>query len=113
MNMVVGRSYRFEAAHRLPWHPGKCAALHGHSYRLEVCVSGSIDAQGMVMDFADLDEVVENLVVRQLDHRNLNELLANPTAELLAGWIAQQLEGLAWSTIRLWETDRGWVEVVR
>jgi 6-pyruvoyltetrahydropterin/6-carboxytetrahydropterin synthase len=38
MNTSVTRTFHFEAAHRLPWHPGKCGNWHGHSYRLEVSV---------------------------------------------------------------------------
>jgi len=36
MRTLVTRSFTFEAAHQLPWHPGKCRDLHGHGYRLEV-----------------------------------------------------------------------------
>ena len=38
----IRKRFRFEAAHTLPFHPGKCARMHGHSYRLEVAVSGPI-----------------------------------------------------------------------
>ena len=40
--MRVRRRFRFEAAHELPRHPGKCRKLHGHSYELFVVVEGPI-----------------------------------------------------------------------
>ena len=48
----VTRCFTFEAAHQLPWHPGKCRNLHGHGYRLEVTVEGPVNDDGMVLDFA-------------------------------------------------------------
>ncbi len=82
--MQIRKSFRFEAAHVLPHHPGKCARLHGHSYRFEVAVAGPLQssgpAQGMVVDFVD-----------RLDHSSLNDLLPNPTAEHIALWIWDEL----------------------
>ena len=40
--LQIRKHFRFEAAHALPFHPGKCARMHGHSYRLEVAVRGPI-----------------------------------------------------------------------
>ena len=51
-------TFTFEAAHRLAWHPGKCRNLHGHSYRLDVSVEGPLDANGVVLDFDTLQDVV-------------------------------------------------------
>jgi 6-pyruvoyltetrahydropterin/6-carboxytetrahydropterin synthase len=113
--MSVVRRYRFEAAHRLPWHPGKCRGVHGHSYILEVTVTGSLDERGVVMDFAEVDTVVNGEVLRVLDHTNLNDVLENPTAELIISWIGKALDaaGLAWSSMRLWETEDGSVRLDR
>ncbi|HHN74879.1 MAG TPA: 6-carboxytetrahydropterin synthase QueD [Acidobacteria bacterium] len=92
--MIVRRSYLFEASHQLPRHPGKCRRLHGHSYRLVVEVEGEIDpVQGMVIDFFDLDAIVERRVLERLDHHHLNDLIENPTAEWIAVWIYRQLKG--------------------
>jgi 6-pyruvoyltetrahydropterin/6-carboxytetrahydropterin synthase len=92
--VIVRRAFEFEAAHRLPEHPGKCRRLHGHSYRLVVAVEGRIDAAtGMVIDFADLKRVVESRVIDRLDHACANDLMDNPTAEVLAGWIWNELRG--------------------
>jgi len=54
MRISIVRRYRFEAAHTLPWHPGKCSRTHGHSYVLEVQVAGELDNRGVVMDFAEV-----------------------------------------------------------
>ncbi len=94
----------------LPHHPGKCSRLHGHSYRLDVAVAGGLradgPAQGMVEDFDEIARIVRAHVIAPLDHASLNDLLANPTAELTVRWIwqqlAPQLPGLC--ELVLWET---------
>ena len=115
MNMMVVRRYRFEAAHRLSWHPGKCSRLHGHSYVLEVRVEGDLDERGVIMDFAEVDAVVDQHVLAVLDHSDLNTVVENPTAELITVWISEQLDaaGLRWSSLQLWETADGSVVLER
>jgi 6-pyruvoyltetrahydropterin/6-carboxytetrahydropterin synthase len=91
--VILRREYRFEASHVLPRHPGKCRQLHGHSYRFIVTLRGPIEpVQGMVIDFGDLDAMVNEHVIERVDHRHWNELLENPTAEWISVWIWQQLE---------------------
>lgn len=99
----------------LSWHPGKCRRLHGHSYVLEVRVGGELDERGVVMDFAEVDAVVHERIVSSLDHSYLNDLIDNPTAELVVNWIGTRLEedGLRWTSLRLWETEDGSVELER
>jgi 6-pyruvoyltetrahydropterin/6-carboxytetrahydropterin synthase len=102
------RRFRFEAAHRLPHHPGKCRELHGHSYLLEVTVERPVDATtGLAMDFADLKAIVRREVVDVLDHRYVNDIIENPTAEVMAIWIWERLSeplgGLR--EVRLHETE--------
>lgn len=105
--MIVRRTFEFEAAHRLPHHPGKCRELHGHSYRLVVSVSRPVDpGTGLAVDFADVKAAVRSEAVDRLDHRFVNELIDNPTAENMAVWIwervAAALPGLV--EIELYET---------
>jgi 6-pyruvoyltetrahydropterin/6-carboxytetrahydropterin synthase len=93
--MDVFRVFQVEAAHWLPHVPEghKCARLHGHSFRIEVHVSGELGADsGWVMDFADLKAAFQPLF-EQLDHRCLNEVdgLDNPTSEHLARWVWARL----------------------
>ena len=94
--MDIFKIFSIEAAHRLPNVPAghKCARLHGHSFRIEVHVSGTPAADtGWVMDFADLKAAFAP-VFEQLDHNYLNEVagLENPTSERLAIWIWDALK---------------------
>jgi 6-pyruvoyltetrahydropterin/6-carboxytetrahydropterin synthase len=108
--MQIRKHFRFEAAHVLPYHPGKCARMHGHSYRLEVAVRGPLQndgpARGMIEDFDVIKQVVRREVVDLLDHQTLNELIENPTAEHIVSWIWERLRpslpGL--DELVLWET---------
>jgi len=115
MRTSVTRSFTFEAAHQLPWHPGKCRELHGHGYRLEVTVEGPLNEQGVVLDFDDVEAVVEREVIARYDHTYLNDLLDNPTAELIAqdAWKRLEAADLGVTSIRLWETTDCMVEVRR
>jgi 6-pyruvoyltetrahydropterin/6-carboxytetrahydropterin synthase len=131
--MRVAKQYQFEAGHHLPGYDGPCASPHGHSYRLEVEMTGqpkfepgASDDQ-MVMDFAELDERVKPLV-EALDHTDLNvsahEILgiARTTAEALALGIGEYLaerignrDGVEitspyLSRVRVWETEKAWAE---
>jgi len=108
--VLIRKQFKFEAAHVLPHHAGKCSRLHGHSYRLDVAFEGPLQtegpAQGMVVDFDLISRVVKTGVIEELDHRSLNEVIPNPTSENLALWIwrriAPELPGLA--ELTLWET---------
>jgi 6-pyruvoyltetrahydropterin/6-carboxytetrahydropterin synthase len=94
--LEIFKAFTLESAHRLPNVPAghKCARVHGHSFRVEIHVSGPVDDHlGWVMDFADVKAAFDPLY-RQLDHHYLNDVpgLENPTSENLAKWIWQQLE---------------------
>ena len=87
----IFRDFTFEAAHRLPNVPEghKCSRLHGHSYRVSIGVEGPLDSQlGWVQDFGEIKAAWKPLDAR-LDHYYLNDIagLENPTSELLAQWI--------------------------
>ena len=94
--MEIFKEFTFEAAHRLPNLPQehKCSRLHGHSFRVELHVSGPIDeTHGWIVDFGDLKKAFRPYYER-LDHHYLNEVegLANPTSENIAIWIWDRLK---------------------
>ncbi len=94
--MEIFKEFIFEAAHRLPHVPAghKCGRLHGHSFRVEIHVSGEVgESRGWVMDFAEIKSVFEPLY-QQLDHNYLNDSpgLQNPSSEVIAHWILTHLK---------------------
>jgi 6-pyruvoyltetrahydropterin/6-carboxytetrahydropterin synthase len=93
--VALWKEFRFEAAHRLPHMPPehKCARLHGHSFHLEVHLSGRVDPRtGMLVDYADIKTAFAPLEA-QLDHHYLNDIpgLENPTSENIVRWIWDRL----------------------
>ena len=112
MKLSATKIFRFEAAHNLPYHQGKCANVHGHNYKLEVTFGmnerGLVDigsSDGMIIDFTDLKELVNNSVIIKLDHANLNDHFENPTAELMVIKIAEWIRHPQLIKLKLWETD--------
>ena len=124
--MIVGKEFTFDAAHFLPDYQGKCANLHGHTYRLRVEIKGDLDIEtGMVVDFGDLKQIVKDAVVDKLDHTLLNDCLmfefSKPTAEVMStkifselwkAWSDSKLPGVVYR-VRLWETPTSWCIVER
>lgn len=89
--MEIFKEFSFEAAHRLPNVPPghKCERLHGHSFRVILYVSGTVDESvGWILDFADIKAAFAP-ILKRLDHYYLNEVegLENPTSENIARWI--------------------------
>lgn len=129
---AVTRRVHFNAAHRLhnpdrsaDWNRatfGTCnnPNYHGHNYELDVTVEGEIDPEtGYVFDLGRLNDLVEERLLRNLDHRNLNLDVPwfsalNPTAENIAlvCWreLAPALPSGLTLRLRLWETPRNYVE---
>ena len=70
----ITKKFNFETGHALYGYDGKCKNVHGHSYKLEVTVSGKpiTDASnvkfGMVIDFGDLKKIVKEEIVDLFDH---------------------------------------------
>lgn len=95
MSVTIAKEFRFEAAHSLRHHQGKCKRLHGHSYRVRVVVGGELhlvdgrQESGMVMDFGRITDAWKD-IEPLLDHQVLNETLdIYPTAELLAVYLLE------------------------
>ncbi|MDA8399354.1 MAG: 6-carboxytetrahydropterin synthase QueD [Actinomycetota bacterium] len=118
MRTRITRLFTFEAAHRLEWHAGRCKRLHGHHYQLEVTLAGTLDDNGVIMDFDEMDALVTEELISRWDHEYLNDILSNPTAERLASeaWLALEplfeVRGVKMESLRLWETPRSMVELL-
>lgn len=115
----VTRGVHFSAAHRLhrsDWSDernrevfGDCSNpnWHGHNYELLVTVEGEVDPEtGYVLDLKRLKEILNERVVADLDHRNLNldvSWLQNlvPTTENLVVAIWRRLEPVLPDGLRL------------
>lgn len=146
--MRITRRLEFDAGHRIPDHASQCRHLHGHRYALEVTLSGHIinaagkAVNGMVMDFADVKKVANELIVERWDHAFLvyrgdievATFLASmpghktvvldvvPTAENLAAEAFRVLDSgyqdvygnqLRLERVRLYETPNCWADAVR
>jgi len=106
----------FSAAHFLRNYPGACERLHGHNWKVEVCVRAKeLNDIGIAMDFKELKGLLKE-VLDHLDHQDLNQHPAfsqqNPSSENIARYIFQQLASrLASSPVKLYkvtvcETER-------
>lgn len=68
MTHTVTVRHTFETGHRLPHLTGKCQSLHGHSWQVEVTVTGPLTPDGTVVEFADLKRHLRGWVDTHLDH---------------------------------------------
>ena len=96
MQVTLVKTFRFEAAHWLPTFPDghKCRRMHGHSFVVDVEVSGPVDPEkGYLIDYGEIAAAWAPLMC-DLDHHLLNEIdgLDNPTSEVLAVWIWDRLK---------------------
>lgn len=114
--MRIMQAFTFEAAHHLPMVPAghRCRRVHGHSYRVELTLSGPVQEEtGFVVDFFDVESAFTPCF-QQLDHQHLNLVdgLENPTAENIAVWIWQRMkpELHHLSSVRVYETPNCWAE---
>ena len=106
---------QFSAAHRLENFRGKCEALHGHNWKVEVFLTGDrLDRTGLLMDFGVVKARTRELL-EEFDHKFLNELPAfseqNPSSENLARYLFHHLaaalngDGVQVSRVSVWESD--------
>ncbi len=119
----IRKEFDWEAGHWLPQHDGKCNREHGHSYRLVVDVTGTIQPQfdrstfnnpewGMIIDFGKMKDVVKKVVVDKYDHRLMQDFFENPTAEIMLHKFVEDIDAsfsrqhfsVTVSYAELWET---------
>jgi len=111
---TVFKDYTFSAGHAIRGHTRGCQNLHGHNYRVRIHVAAPVlDRLGMVIDFADLKAIADDVLGR-FDHHVLNDLPPfderNTTAELVAEHVflevARRLpEGRSVRRVEVWETE--------
>jgi 6-pyruvoyltetrahydropterin/6-carboxytetrahydropterin synthase len=120
----VCRRFEFHAAHHLPNYDGPCGNVHGHSYILEVEVmrgnpplgiADPVNEKGMVIDFSVLKKIVDENIGCLMDHKDLNMIWENPTAENMVESIATILrprlpEFTVLTRVRLYETSNSFAE---
>lgn len=125
MIATIAKRFTFDAAHYLdrlpPTH--KCHRMHGHTYEVEFVIRGTIDAQGFVVDYADI-EAAWQPIFDAIDHRVLNEVpgLEVPTTENLCAWMFHRIADdrrpematlkLALAKIRIRESTATWCEIL-
>jgi len=106
----------FAAAHQLKMVAKKCENLHGHNWKIEVCVAGEkLNKAGVLIDFGELKQHI-SVTMAKLDHTFLNELdcfsdEVPPSSENIAKYIADELDarinhpGIRVSTVTAWESE--------
>lgn len=105
----------FAAAHQLQVAQ-KCENLHGHNWKVEVCVEGDqLDDSGVLIDFGIIKRHVKD-IMKELDHKFLNELEEfgdsfPPSSENIACYVALKLQqGIKDASVKVcsvtaWESD--------
>jgi 6-pyruvoyltetrahydropterin/6-carboxytetrahydropterin synthase len=111
----ITRERSFSASHQLRNYRGRCERLHGHNWRVRVCLAApDLDDSGMLIDFHELDELMQK-AIEPFDHRHLNDVdffvKTNPSAENIAKCIGDSVcEALRDRPIQVkhcdvWEND--------
>lgn len=144
--MEVTKRIEFDYGHRVPSHKSKCRNLHGHRAVVEITLEGAVNSikgnsdDGMVLDFSDIKNLANELIVDKWDHAFLVfkgdvsvveflnslepkhktvELDCIPTAENLAQVIFRELStayqirfggGLILTRVRFYETPNSWAD---
>jgi len=106
----------FAAAHQLKMVAKKCENLHGHNWKIEICVAGeTLNNAGVLMDFGEIKQHVSEIMTK-LDHKFLNELdyfddSNPPSSENIAKYIAESLQAtiddpeVKVASVTAWESE--------
>ena len=105
----------FAAAHNLINYQGECENLHGHNWKVELAViARELDKAGLGIDFKILKREA-GLVIKELDHKFLNENPAfetvSPSSENISRFLYERLserlnnENISVESVTVWESD--------
>lgn len=128
MSFTISTSANFEAAHRLSNYSGKCNALHGHNWKVEITANvKKLDSKGMVFDFTQLKRILECFDHKVLLKNNIENkkicsslpkewicwLSFEPTAENIAKDIHEKIISktkLSKLVIKVWENETSFAQ---
>lgn len=79
--MKVAKEFKWEMAHRLQFHSGRCRNLHGHSYKAIITFEGDLQSNGMLIDFYEIFTIVHPIIDR-LDHSIICDVNDNELIEI-------------------------------
>jgi len=113
--LLVVKKFSFCAAHHLPNYEGKCKEVHGHTWVVELGLRGSKNLEsGMVIDFSVIKKKFGKYLDKNYDHKDLNTILDNPTAENIAEKLFKRAKrmfrGYSIKFIRVWESTDSYAE---
>lgn len=113
MTYRISKSFTFSASHQLFGLPEghQCGRLHGHNYTVWLELTGDeLPRDGMLLDFGRMGRFKE-YIDTFMDHRHLNEMLDQPTAEHLAAHlheVATSMLTVQVGRVVVWETATCW-----
>jgi 6-pyruvoyltetrahydropterin/6-carboxytetrahydropterin synthase len=91
MKLSIQKRYHFDSAHYLPNYDGKCGFLHGHTYSVDVKISGGQGMDGLLLDFHTLNDIMKP-ILEIVDHNALNTMIEKPTAENIGRWFFEKID---------------------
>jgi 6-pyruvoyltetrahydropterin/6-carboxytetrahydropterin synthase len=132
MKTGIYKEVQVDASHRLLHYKGKCERLHGHRWKVEVWAEGEPDATTRILiDYNLIKEVVarfdhqiilnrdDPMVARIEEFHEVIKTIGDPTSELLAGLIRDDLHDVCKergirakvTRIRVWESPTCFAEL--
>lgn len=141
MMSKIQTEVNISSAHVVHTTDSKCSNIHGHNWKIIVTVKGDVGGDGMVIDFNDIKQLINNYDHKLLlplsddleikyDDINLQFYIGDKyysipksdialidipviTAEYLAQFFAQEIKNMvvAGVTIRVYESEKSYAEV--
>lgn len=149
-DIKITKEFTWCMAHMLANHEGKCRNIHGHTYKMQVEIARKVGGvlqnpgktdHSMVLEFNDLKEIVNRLIIDRLDHaflywkdstdpmeheiadvlkkygRKMVEIDYRPTAEEMAISFKKEIEneisslGVYVSSLIVWESPTSYAKI--